>query len=180
MIMKDLTTLCRCGSFLLGASSVALVIGIVVAFAYFGFQTRPDLLMASLEKAVMRAEKQSEMTCEEVHLKGRELITKDINHLLDAYKNGSDWRADFTEQVRRINGLADLVEACAGLQRYRVQLGSTVASPITQNILVQVSSLRVFIAMNLKAETCGPACVATNMRMIEVGRNALVAELDRK
>ena len=180
MTMPD-NGIARRAKFLLGALGVLVVVmlgfGVLKLLRDEGTQVAKDRLVIFLQGEVSRHERIAGIRCQEIHQGVRDLIAKDISPILDAYKVGGNWRLDLDGRMRRIEQLGALVEACSALQRNQVGGRQGVGSPISQNILVEVTALPVYVGKGLTADTCGATCVATHMNLIEASRDALVMEI---
>ncbi len=179
MNIKQLPALAH---YLLGVFSVLLVL---LGLGIYGLlkNQRSEVVSApltqTLNENVKRHEKEAGWRCDDIHQGAYEMIANELSPLLDNYKTGGDWKAKLDDRARRIVQFGALAEACVALQRNLIQRGTNVRKPISQNFMIEVSSLPVYVGNRLTSETCGPTCVSTHMNLIEASRDSLAKELQQ-
>ena len=164
-------------SFVIG---ICTAFGVIAAIGMFNYirgenSVKPkDSLLEVLEKNVSQHEKEAGLGCQSVQLGIRDLMVNVVKPLLESYGSGADWKINFEAQVRRTNAINGLLEACTRRQVHLMERGAKIANPISQELIWEFGSMHAFLAIGLKADTCGSSCIASQMSLIEAKRIAIL------
>ncbi len=164
-------------SFVLGICSLIFVLAAFGIFNYMRGENSvvsKDSLLEILEKNVSQNEKEAGLGCQDVQLAIRDLMGNVVKPLLESYQSGMDWKLNFEAQVRRTNEIHGLFEACTRRQAHLMKRGTKIANPISQELIWEFGSMHAFLAIGLKADTCGSSCIASQMSLIEAKRIAIL------
>ena len=167
-------------SYVLGICTIFFIVIVIIAVRFdliFGRHDAGDPILRALEIEVSRSEKRAGLGCQDLRSGIRTTLSNDVIPVLDAYAKGANWKAELQTKSKRIDDVNALLSACASRQTHIQRFGGIVPYPLTQSLVFDFGSIHAFLLIGLNADTCGQACVDTQMQLVNSNRLQLMKEL---